>query len=357
MPCASAAARCPIPPMPSSGPERKRRWPCSPRSPAATSASFPFGGGTSVVGGVDRRRTARPLPSTCNNSPMFLNMSPISATAAIEAGILGPALETQLNAQGFTLGHFPSVFPILQPGQRWPPLPAARVDPLRQNRGADQSLRLALPGGASRHPRGAPAALPDPLGTSSSSAPRASSASSPRPRCAWPMPRHGASGYLSLAFPAGVEAAAEMMQREARRLRPPPLRRTGTTHQPRLSLRPSRPGSRYREGGGWYLTRRGVSLDTASSSSSASRAKRRPSVRSGSAPSPSSAAGAASPSARAPVAPGSAAATRPPTCVTCLWITASWRTPWRPPPPGTATSPFTPPSATPSPVPSETALW
>src|SRR5204863_3565183 len=39
-----------------------------------------------------------------------LAVDPVSRSARIEAGALGPELEAALNAQGFSLGHFPDSF-------------------------------------------------------------------------------------------------------------------------------------------------------------------------------------------------------------------------------------------------------
>jgi alkyldihydroxyacetonephosphate synthase len=75
-------------------------------------AVVPYGGGTSVVGGV----TAAPGPfaavMTLDLTAMdrLLAIDPVSMTAAAESGIYGPALETALGEQGFTLGHFPQSF-------------------------------------------------------------------------------------------------------------------------------------------------------------------------------------------------------------------------------------------------------
>jgi alkyldihydroxyacetonephosphate synthase len=76
-------------------------------------AAIPFGGGTSVVGGV------RPeVPSYCNGAisldlralDRVLEVDPVSRSARIQAGARGPALESQLAEQGFTLRHFPQSF-------------------------------------------------------------------------------------------------------------------------------------------------------------------------------------------------------------------------------------------------------
>lgn len=68
---------------------------------------IPFGGGTSVTGGVEPQgeRPAVSLDLRCLNR--VLAIDPLSRTATVQAGILGPDLEQALNRQGFTLGHFP----------------------------------------------------------------------------------------------------------------------------------------------------------------------------------------------------------------------------------------------------------
>src|SRR5579883_3122234 len=53
---------------------------------------IPFGGGSSVVGGVEHR------------------LDRASRAARIEAGAFGPALEAQLRPHGLTLRHFPQSF-------------------------------------------------------------------------------------------------------------------------------------------------------------------------------------------------------------------------------------------------------
>lgn len=75
---------------------------------------IPFGGGTSVVGGVN------PLKKEDDNRPVVtislarlndlrsLNQS--SQLATFGAGTQGPHIEAQLRAHGFTLGHYPQSF-------------------------------------------------------------------------------------------------------------------------------------------------------------------------------------------------------------------------------------------------------
>ncbi len=75
-------------------------------------AIVPFGGGTSVVDGVAPKRSEFPYLITLNLSRLnrILKFDPQSLILEVEAGIFGPALEEWLNAQGYTLGHFPQSF-------------------------------------------------------------------------------------------------------------------------------------------------------------------------------------------------------------------------------------------------------
>jgi alkyldihydroxyacetonephosphate synthase len=74
-------------------------------------AVVPFGGGTSVVGGVEPR--AGPHHAVITLDLVNLNevrIDQASHVADIGAGAFGPRIEQVLNAQGFTLGHFPQSF-------------------------------------------------------------------------------------------------------------------------------------------------------------------------------------------------------------------------------------------------------
>lgn len=71
----------------------------------------PFGGGSTVLGGVEPPDDDRPVITVdLANLDRVLCVDPISRTARIQAGATGPEIESQLNAQGFTLGHFPQSF-------------------------------------------------------------------------------------------------------------------------------------------------------------------------------------------------------------------------------------------------------
>ncbi len=90
--------------------ERLLEW-CS----AERVAAIPYGGGTSVVGGV------RPEVDPSYNGAITLDLGalgrvlevdPISRAARIQAGASGPALERQLGEHGLTLRHFPQSFEL-----------------------------------------------------------------------------------------------------------------------------------------------------------------------------------------------------------------------------------------------------
>src|SRR5690554_5483088 len=72
-------------------------------------AVIPFGGGTSVVGGVEPLRGPFTSAITLDLGRMhrLLSIDKESRTATFQAGIRGPAIEAALAEHGFTLGHFP----------------------------------------------------------------------------------------------------------------------------------------------------------------------------------------------------------------------------------------------------------
>jgi len=79
----------------------------------ASAAVIPFGGGSSVVGGVepDVGEGYRGTVSVdLRNLQGVLDVDPASRAARIAGGTLGPALEEQLKPHGLTLRHFPQSF-------------------------------------------------------------------------------------------------------------------------------------------------------------------------------------------------------------------------------------------------------
>jgi alkyldihydroxyacetonephosphate synthase len=78
---------------------------------AEGAAVVPFGGGTSVVGGVEPRLGERPVVSLdLRRLDRVLEVDPESLAARIQAGATGPGLEDQLREHGLTLRHFPQSF-------------------------------------------------------------------------------------------------------------------------------------------------------------------------------------------------------------------------------------------------------
>ncbi|MYU62030.1 FAD-binding protein, partial [Streptomyces sp. SID69] len=75
-------------------------------------AVIPFGGGSSVVGGVEYRGDAHRAVLSLDLTSMdrVLEIDTASRSARIQAGALGPALEAQLRPHGLTLRHFPQSF-------------------------------------------------------------------------------------------------------------------------------------------------------------------------------------------------------------------------------------------------------
>jgi alkyldihydroxyacetonephosphate synthase len=75
-------------------------------------AAIPFGGGTSVVGGVEALRGDHHAAIALDLSRLnaVVDVDATSLTATVEPGILGPELERQLAHGGLTLGHFPQSF-------------------------------------------------------------------------------------------------------------------------------------------------------------------------------------------------------------------------------------------------------
>ena len=89
--------------------ERLLEW-CS----AQRIAAIPYGGGTSVVGGVtpqiDHAQYNGTVSIDVGALDRVLEVDPVSRAALIQAGATGPALETQLAEHGLTLRHYPQSF-------------------------------------------------------------------------------------------------------------------------------------------------------------------------------------------------------------------------------------------------------
>jgi alkyldihydroxyacetonephosphate synthase len=71
---------------------------------------IPYGGGSSVVGGVEPRFDGPAVTVDLTSMGTVLEIDRVSRAARIQAGTLGPALEDQLRPHGLTLRHFPQSF-------------------------------------------------------------------------------------------------------------------------------------------------------------------------------------------------------------------------------------------------------
>ncbi|MEO9322582.1 FAD-binding oxidoreductase [Nocardioides sp. C4-1] len=75
-------------------------------------AVVPFGGGTSVTGGLVARREgfAGLVSLDLVRLKRLISVDRVSMTAVLEPGLRGPEAEALLGAEGLTLGHFPQSF-------------------------------------------------------------------------------------------------------------------------------------------------------------------------------------------------------------------------------------------------------
>ncbi len=72
----------------------------------------PYGGGTSVVWGVNAPAEAdRVVTVDLDRLNRVLEIDPVSRAARVQGGLLGPDLEDALRPEGLTLRHFPQSFP------------------------------------------------------------------------------------------------------------------------------------------------------------------------------------------------------------------------------------------------------
>ncbi|MFE6096538.1 FAD-binding oxidoreductase [Streptomyces massasporeus] len=73
-------------------------------------ALVPFGGGTSVVGGLAPSGKAPFVALDLRHLNRLLDLDPVSRTATLQAGLRAPEAEALLAEHGFTLGHFPQSY-------------------------------------------------------------------------------------------------------------------------------------------------------------------------------------------------------------------------------------------------------
>ncbi|HWH93394.1 MAG TPA: FAD-binding oxidoreductase [Baekduia sp.] len=78
----------------------------------ADAVLIPFGGGTNISGSLEvpAEETRAVVSVDLGRLDRVLDIDETSRLARIQAGVFGPHLEQQLNARGWTLGHFPDSF-------------------------------------------------------------------------------------------------------------------------------------------------------------------------------------------------------------------------------------------------------
>jgi alkyldihydroxyacetonephosphate synthase len=78
----------------------------------ADAVLIPFGGGTSISGSLEASEEEQRTVISIDMSRLgrVLAIDAQSGLARVQTGALGPDIERQLNAQGWTLGHFPDSF-------------------------------------------------------------------------------------------------------------------------------------------------------------------------------------------------------------------------------------------------------
>ena len=94
-------------------------------------AVIPFGGGSSVVGGIEPRFDGYDGVVSLDLGALnaVVEIDRTSRAAHIQAGVLGPDLEDQLRPHSLTLRHYPQSFESRHSAAGWPPARADTTQP------------------------------------------------------------------------------------------------------------------------------------------------------------------------------------------------------------------------------------
>jgi alkyldihydroxyacetonephosphate synthase len=228
-------------------------------------AVVPFGGGSSVVGGVEPLSASKHAVLTCDLSRLnrLLDVDRESLVATAEPGIFGPDLERQLGAQGLTLGHFPQSFEFSTLGG-WAATRSAGQNSTRYGKIEEmvQSLRMATPQGlVETHAVPASATGPDLAELWLGSEGLYGILTRIRVRVHAVPELRDVRAFLFPRWDVGAAAVRRLLQEEA----PPAVVRLSDEEETRTFLALSRvPESTFEElkrrAGLWYLSRRGMPL-------------------------------------------------------------------------------------------------
>jgi alkyldihydroxyacetonephosphate synthase len=224
---------------------------------SARVAVVPFGGGSSVVGGVDPFADGFPAVISLDLGRLdrVIGVDRTSLTATLEGGLFGPEAERRLAAEGLTLGHFPQSFEFSTVGG-WVATRSAgqastgygRIDELVDG------LRLVAPAGEVG-PRAVPATAAGPdlreLLIGSEGALGVICEATLRVRPAPAVRRY--EGWSFRSFEEGCEALRVMEQADAS----PDVTRLSDEEETRLSLALASSGSATERAGRAYLRVRG----------------------------------------------------------------------------------------------------
>jgi len=186
-------------------------------------AVIPFGGGTSVVGGLQPAPDRPCITLHLGRLHRILAVDTVADTVTAEAGILGPALEQQLNARGFTLGHFPQSFQYSSLGG-WIATRSAGQKSTLYGKIEERlhSLRMVYPGGDLSTPEVPAAAAGPNLNQAVAGSEGVLGVITRATMRLAPLPEHrDFRGYLFQSFHEGLEACRQLVRCE---LRPAVLR-------------------------------------------------------------------------------------------------------------------------------------
>jgi alkyldihydroxyacetonephosphate synthase len=229
-------------------------------------AVIPFGGGTSVVGGVEPVGDGPTITIDMAGLSQVLEIDREAATATVQAGAMGPDLERILSGSGFTLGHFPQSFRYSSVGG-WIATRSAGQNSTKYGTIADlvQSVRLAHPEGILSTPNVPAAAVgPDLVQTIVGSEGTLGVITQANLRLS-ALPAHRShKGYLLPSFAAGVQVVREIMQVG---VEPAVLRLSDEAEtESSLALRtaPKGAAAAAERVGRWYLHRKGLDLESGS---------------------------------------------------------------------------------------------
>src|SRR3990172_8937518 len=229
-------------------------------------AVIPFGGGTSVVGGVEPVGESPTITIDMAALSRVLEIDREAATATVQAGVMGPDLERLLRRSGFTLGHFPQSFRYSSVGG-WIATRSAGQNSTKYGTIAAlvQSVQLAHPEGILSTPNiPAAAAGPDLVQTIVGSEGTLGVITKANLRLSARPEHRRYRGYLLPSFAAGVQVAREIMQEG---IGPSGLRLSDEAEtESSLALRAAPPGAAAAAGraGRWYLHRKGLDLESGS---------------------------------------------------------------------------------------------